>query len=96
MSSVLPQSPSTVVGHGSEFELWKAGYYTVVHFSNQDLTILWDRKTTVHIRAGPQWKVCTRRLFRKFTVKNSENMTRSAVSLSTRAFSAGCVETLTV
>ncbi|TNN34731.1 Otogelin-like protein [Liparis tanakae] len=43
-------NPSTVVGRGSEFELWKAGYYTVVHFSNQDLTILWDRKTTVHIR----------------------------------------------
>uniref|UniRef100_A0A672IKX6 Otogelin-like n=1 Tax=Salarias fasciatus TaxID=181472 RepID=A0A672IKX6_SALFA len=40
----------------SKFELWKAGYYTVVHFSTQDLTILWDRKTTVHIRAGPQWK----------------------------------------
>ncbi|XP_060891259.1 otogelin-like protein [Labrus mixtus] len=49
-------SPSTVVGRGSEFEIWKAGYYTVVHFSQQDLTILWDRKTTVHIRAGPQWK----------------------------------------
>uniref|UniRef100_A0A3B3D509 Otogelin-like n=1 Tax=Oryzias melastigma TaxID=30732 RepID=A0A3B3D509_ORYME len=48
--------PSTVVGRESEFELWKAGYYTVVHFSSQDLTILWDRKTTVHIRAGPQWK----------------------------------------
>uniref|UniRef100_A0A3B4BG52 Uncharacterized protein n=1 Tax=Periophthalmus magnuspinnatus TaxID=409849 RepID=A0A3B4BG52_9GOBI len=49
-------SPSTVIGRGFEFELWKAGYYTVVHFANQDLTILWDRKTTVHIRAGPQWK----------------------------------------
>uniref|UniRef100_A0A671KKB5 Otogelin-like protein n=1 Tax=Sinocyclocheilus anshuiensis TaxID=1608454 RepID=A0A671KKB5_9TELE len=38
------------------FQLWGAGYYTVVHFPAQDLTILWDRKTTVHIRAGPQWK----------------------------------------
>ena len=46
-----------MVGRGFDFELWKAGYYTVVHFSGQDLTILWDRKTTVHIRAGPQWKV---------------------------------------
>lgn len=55
----MPQSPSTVVGRGSEFELWKAGYYTVVHFASQDLTVLWDRKTTVHIRAGPQWKVGT-------------------------------------
>ncbi|KAG7271060.1 hypothetical protein CRUP_037959 [Coryphaenoides rupestris] len=50
------QSPSTVVGRGFDFEMWKAGYYTVVHFAGQDLTILWDRKTTVHIRAGPQWK----------------------------------------
>lgn len=57
------QGPSTVVGRGSEFELWRAGYYTVIHFSSQDLTILWDRKTTVHIRAGPQWKVWTRGCF---------------------------------
>lgn len=60
---MLPQGPSTVVGRGSEFELWRAGYYTVIHFSSQDLTILWDRKTTVHIRAGPQWKVWTRGSF---------------------------------
>lgn len=53
------QNPSTVVGRGSEFELWTAGYYTVLHFSSQDLTILWDRKTTVHIRVGPHWKVRT-------------------------------------
>lgn len=51
------QSSSTVVGRGYEFQLWGAGYYTVVHFPAQDLTVLWDRKTTVHIRAGPQWKV---------------------------------------
>ncbi|KAK3549020.1 hypothetical protein QTP70_025092 [Hemibagrus guttatus] len=49
-------SPSTVVGRGYEFELWTAGYYTVVHFPNHDLTVLWDRKTTIHIRAGPRWK----------------------------------------
>ncbi|KAI2653362.1 Otogelin-like protein [Labeo rohita] len=49
-------SSSTVVGRGYEFQLWGAGYYTVVHFPAQDLTVLWDRKTTVHIRAGPQWK----------------------------------------
>uniref|UniRef100_A0A8C1LYF2 Otogelin-like n=1 Tax=Cyprinus carpio TaxID=7962 RepID=A0A8C1LYF2_CYPCA len=44
------------VRRGYEFQLWGAGYYTVVHFSAQDLTILWDRKTTIHIRAGPHWK----------------------------------------
>uniref|UniRef100_A0A3B3RLC4 Otogelin like n=1 Tax=Paramormyrops kingsleyae TaxID=1676925 RepID=A0A3B3RLC4_9TELE len=47
---------STVVGKGYEFHLWRAGYYTVVHFPKQEITILWDKKTTVHIRAGPQWK----------------------------------------
>lgn len=59
------QSPSTVVGRGAEFELWKAGYYTVVHFPNQELTILWDHKTTVHITAGPRWKVWTAATFEK-------------------------------
>ncbi|KAJ8373644.1 hypothetical protein SKAU_G00042240 [Synaphobranchus kaupii] len=49
-------SVSTVVGKGFEFQLLGAGYYTVVHFPKQDITILWDKKTTVHIRAGPQWK----------------------------------------
>ncbi|XP_036375556.1 otogelin-like protein [Megalops cyprinoides] len=49
-------SSSTVVGKGYEFQLWRAGYYTVVHFPKQEITILWDKKTTVHIRAGPQWK----------------------------------------
>uniref|UniRef100_A0A8C4SCC6 Otogelin like n=1 Tax=Erpetoichthys calabaricus TaxID=27687 RepID=A0A8C4SCC6_ERPCA len=37
-------------------KLWKAGYYTVLHFLKQEITILWDTKTTVHIQAGPQWK----------------------------------------
>nr|XP_015208412.1 PREDICTED: otogelin-like protein [Lepisosteus oculatus] len=49
-------SSSTVIGKGYEFQLWKAGYYLVVHFPKQEITILWDKKTTVHIQAGPQWK----------------------------------------
>ncbi|XP_053740656.1 otogelin-like protein isoform X3 [Synchiropus splendidus] len=70
-------SPSTVVGRGSDFELWKAGYYTVVHFSNQDLTILWDRKTTVHIRAGPQWKGLLSGLCGNFDSVTVNDMTTS-------------------
>ncbi|KAG2460312.1 OTOGL protein, partial [Polypterus senegalus] len=49
-------SSSSVIGRGYEFQLWKAGYYTVLHFPKQEITILWDTKTTVHIQAGPQWK----------------------------------------
>ncbi|XP_032379314.1 otogelin-like protein isoform X1 [Etheostoma spectabile] len=71
-------SPSTVVGRGSEFELWKAGYYTVVYFSNQDLTILWDRKTTVHIRAGPQWKGLLSGLCGNFDSVTVNDMTTSS------------------
>ncbi|XP_067090348.1 otogelin-like protein, partial [Osmerus mordax] len=71
-------SPATVVGRGSEFELWKAGYYTVVHFSNQDLTVLWDRKTTVHIRAGPQWKGLLNGLCGNFDSVTVNDMTTSS------------------
>ncbi|XP_061578769.1 otogelin-like protein [Cololabis saira] len=71
-------SPSTVVGRRSEFELWKAGYYTVVHFSNQDLTILWDRKTTVHIRAGPRWKGLFSGLCGNFDSVTVNDMTTSS------------------
>ncbi|RXM32776.1 Otogelin-like protein [Acipenser ruthenus] len=49
-------SSSSVIGKGYEFQLWKAGYYTVIHFQKQEITILWDKKTTVHIQAGPEWK----------------------------------------
>uniref|UniRef100_A0A8D2ZLD4 Otogelin-like n=1 Tax=Scophthalmus maximus TaxID=52904 RepID=A0A8D2ZLD4_SCOMX len=63
---------------GSEFELWKAGYYTVVQFSNQDLTILWDRKTTVHIRAGPQWKGLLSGLCGNFDSVTVNDMTTSS------------------
>uniref|UniRef100_A0A7N8X403 Otogelin-like n=1 Tax=Mastacembelus armatus TaxID=205130 RepID=A0A7N8X403_9TELE len=60
------------------FELWKAGYYTVVHFSSQDLTILWDRKTTVHIRAGPQWKGLLSGLCGNFDSVTVNDMTTSS------------------
>ncbi|XP_064365622.1 otogelin-like protein [Dromaius novaehollandiae] len=40
----------------SNYQLWKAGYYTVIHFPEQDITILWDKKTTIHVKVGPRWK----------------------------------------
>ncbi|XP_061898588.1 otogelin-like protein isoform X4 [Entelurus aequoreus] len=71
-------SPSTQVGRESVFELWKAGYYTVVHFPNQDLTVLWDRKTTVHIRIGPQWKGVLSGLCGNFDGVTVNDMTTSS------------------
>nr|XP_029524896.1 otogelin-like protein [Oncorhynchus nerka] len=71
-------SPSSVVGKGSEFELWSAGYYTAIHFPYQDLTILWDRKTTVHIRVGPHWKGLLSGLCGNFDSVTVNDMTTSS------------------
>uniref|UniRef100_F7BDM2 Otogelin-like 2 n=1 Tax=Xenopus tropicalis TaxID=8364 RepID=F7BDM2_XENTR len=38
------------------YEHWKAGFYTVVHFPELEMTILWDKKTTIHVKVGPRWK----------------------------------------
>lgn len=94
----LLQSPSTVVGRGSEFELWKAGYYTVVHFPNQELTILWDHKTTVHITAGPRWKVWPEQYSKSRNVKDSKKIEAENLPFSlcsSRAFSLDSVAILT-
>ncbi|XP_072186360.1 otogelin-like protein [Excalfactoria chinensis] len=40
----------------SNYQIWVAGYYTVIHFPEQDITILWDKKTMVHVKVGPRWK----------------------------------------
>nr|XP_023996553.1 otogelin-like protein [Salvelinus alpinus] len=71
-------SPSSVVGKGSEFELWSAGYYTAIHFPYQDLTILWDRKTTVHIKVGPHWKGLLSGLCGNFDSVTVNDMTTSS------------------
>ncbi|KAM6133318.1 otogelin [Phoenicopterus ruber ruber] len=36
--------------------LWKAGFFTVVHFPDEHITILWDQRTTVHVQMGHQWQ----------------------------------------
>ncbi|KPP61896.1 hypothetical protein Z043_119959, partial [Scleropages formosus] len=76
-SSGKPSS-STVVGKGYEFELWRAGYYTVVHFPKQEITVLWDKKTTVHIRAGPRWKDQLTGMCGNFDMVTINDMTTSS------------------
>lgn len=29
----------------------------MIHFPEQDITVLWDKKTMMHVKVGPQWKV---------------------------------------
>ncbi|KFZ64051.1 Otogelin, partial [Antrostomus carolinensis] len=39
-----------------KIQLWKAGFFTVVHFPDKHITILWDQRTTVHVQMGHQWQ----------------------------------------
>ncbi|NXU99180.1 OTOG protein, partial [Cettia cetti] len=39
-----------------KMQLWKAGFFTVVHFPDEHVTILWDQRTTVHVQMGHQWQ----------------------------------------
>ncbi|TRY85791.1 hypothetical protein DNTS_014593 [Danionella cerebrum] len=48
-------NPSSVIDRQRVY-IWHAGYFTIVHMLGEDLTVVWDRKTTVHIQAGPRWQ----------------------------------------
>ncbi|KAM6153043.1 otogelin-like protein isoform 1-T1 [Erethizon dorsatum] len=59
------------------YQLWKAGYYIVVYFPEEDITVLWDTKTTIHIKVGPQWKNKLSGLCGNFDKCTSNDMTTS-------------------
>ncbi|XP_057285337.1 otogelin-like protein [Pezoporus wallicus] len=61
----------------SNYQLWKAGYYTVIHFPDQDITILWDKKTMMHIKVGPRWKGKLAGLCGNFDKYTSNDLTTS-------------------
>ncbi|NXM23849.1 OTOG protein, partial [Oxyruncus cristatus] len=49
-------SLSSYVDDLQKMQLWKAGFFTVVHFPDDHITILWDQRTTVHVQMGHQWQ----------------------------------------
>ncbi|NWY61448.1 OTOG protein, partial [Chionis minor] len=49
-------SLSSHVDELQKLQLWKAGFFTVVHFPDEHITILWDQRTTVHVQMGHQWQ----------------------------------------
>ncbi|NWU76356.1 OTOG protein, partial [Onychorhynchus coronatus] len=49
-------SLSSYVDDLQKMQLWKAGFFTVVHFPDEHITILWDQRTTVHVQMGHQWQ----------------------------------------
>ncbi|KAM6145505.1 otogelin-like protein [Phoenicopterus ruber ruber] len=61
----------------SNYRLWKAGYYTVIHFPEQDITILWDKKTMMHVKVGPRWKGKLAGLCGNFDKYTSNDLTTS-------------------
>ncbi|KFO77774.1 Otogelin-like, partial [Cuculus canorus] len=61
----------------SNYQLWKAGYYTVIRFPEQDITILWDKKTMMHVEVGPRWKGKLSGLCGNFDKYTSNDLTTS-------------------
>ncbi|XP_077119007.1 otogelin-like protein [Ranitomeya variabilis] len=59
------------------YQHWKAGFYTVVHFPELDITILWDKKTTIHVKVGPRWKGKLSGLCGNFDKFTSNDLTTS-------------------
>ncbi|NXF28498.1 OTOG protein, partial [Nyctibius bracteatus] len=49
-------SLSSYIDELQKIQLWKAGFFTVVHFPDEHVTILWDQRTTVHVQMGHQWQ----------------------------------------
>ncbi|XP_055010339.1 LOW QUALITY PROTEIN: otogelin [Boleophthalmus pectinirostris] len=67
-------NPSSVIDRRQRVFLFSAGIFSVVHFHEEDLTVLWDRKTTVHIQAGPRWQGKLSGLCGNFDLKTVNEM----------------------
>ncbi|XP_051800328.1 otogelin [Acanthochromis polyacanthus] len=67
-------NPSSVIDRKQRMFIWPAGYFTVIHFPDEDVTILWDRKTTVHIQVGPRWQGKLSGLCGNFDLKTVNEM----------------------
>ncbi|XP_032894112.1 otogelin-like protein isoform X1 [Amblyraja radiata] len=70
-------SLSGVRRESNDFQLWKAGYYSVVHYPQQEITVFWDKKTTIHIQLGPQWQGKVMGLCGNFDKNTANDMTTS-------------------
>ncbi|XP_070687646.1 otogelin [Pempheris klunzingeri] len=67
-------NPSSVIDRKQRMFMWPAGYFTVVHFPEEEVTVLWDRKTTVHIQVGPSWQGKLSGLCGNFDMKTVNEM----------------------
>ncbi|XP_064145520.1 otogelin [Loxodonta africana] len=67
-------SPESFLDEKQEVHTWRAGFFTVVHFPWEHITVLWDQRTTVHIQAGPQWQGHLTGLCGNFDLKTINEM----------------------
>ncbi|XP_024118852.1 otogelin isoform X2 [Oryzias melastigma] len=67
-------NPSSVIDRTQRLFIWQAGLFTVVHFPEEDITVLWDHKTTVHVQVGPHWQGRLSGLCGNFDLKTVNEM----------------------
>ncbi|XP_034155631.2 otogelin [Pangasianodon hypophthalmus] len=76
-------NPSSVTDRQNVYIL-NAGYFTIIHLTQYEISVLWDRKTTIHIQAGPQWQGKLSGLCGNFDLKTVNEMkTPDNMDLST-------------
>nr|XP_021530849.1 LOW QUALITY PROTEIN: otogelin [Aotus nancymaae] len=67
-------SPESFLDDKQEVHTWRAGFFTLVHFPREHITLLWDQRTTVHVQAGPQWQGQLAGLCGNFDLKTINEM----------------------
>ncbi|XP_017528163.3 otogelin isoform X1 [Manis javanica] len=67
-------SPESFLDEKQEVHTWQVGFFTLVHFPREHITLLWDQRTTVHIQAGPQWQGQLAGLCGNFDLKTINEM----------------------
>ncbi|MCJ8747471.1 hypothetical protein PDJAM_G00153870 [Pangasius djambal] len=76
-------NPSSVIDR-QNVHILNAGYFTIIHLTQYEISVLWDRKTTIHIQAGPQWQGKLSGLCGNFDLKTVNEMkTPDNMDLST-------------
>ncbi|XP_075403820.1 otogelin [Tenrec ecaudatus] len=67
-------SPESFLDGKQEVHTWRAGFFTLVHFPREHITLVWDQRTTVHVQAGPQWQGQLTGLCGNFDLKTVNEM----------------------
>ncbi|XP_043938812.1 otogelin isoform X2 [Protopterus annectens] len=67
-------NPSSLIDKQQNAQIWQAGLYTIIHFPKEHVSIMWDRRTTIHIQVGPQWKGELTGLCGNFDLKTANEM----------------------